>query len=49
MSNLVLISVKLRFKRMMFEDTLIALEIVWARKSTSNILKNAQKPAMSTH
>lgn len=49
MSSLVLISVKLRFKRMMFEDTLIALEIVWARKSTSNILKNAQKPAMSTH
>lgn len=49
MSSLVLISVKLRFPKMMFEDTLIALEIVWVRKRTSNILKNAQKHAMSTH
>ena len=45
-SNLALISVKLRFPEMMFEDTLVALEIVWVRKRISNILKNALMPAM---
>ena len=49
MLNLALINAKLSFKRKIFEDTLIALEIVRLRKRTSNISKNALKLAMSIH